>query len=391
MKLGLHLLAAASAVLISGCAYNTVYETKPNPANFAGLGESLGKTKRLNLLAVHGMLTHHPGYSDTWTTAISQKLGLSPDKAFNNKTVGIVRKKDGVRLGYLKVGQFTAGKGTLRVYEVTWSPATVPLKTLAFAYDDAHSIPRNGVNKKLKKLLINDAFGDAVQYMGDSALRDAMQYPVETSLCLITNDAALDAVAPGGDVDHCEFKPGFDPDFGFAVLTHSLGSTILFDVIDKLSGPSSGSLSALGSGMAVQKVETKAAVTQLRNNTYHVFMMANQLPLLHLAANKICIPPKQQERSPMPFANLQMGTIVAFNDPNDLLSYPISDCQREAEPRITFVDVEISVAKWALYVPGYGTASHPLNAHVGYYSDDRVISLIACGSTEKCVDGTVKR
>src|SRR6185436_4984416 len=108
--------------LIGGCTYNDVFEKTPAADRFTGLDEGLRQTTRLNLLVIHGMSTHKPAYSDDWTDGIATKLQLRVDESFTRKTIRIVRKQDRSLTGYLRVGQFVSEKkGTLRIYEVTWS------------------------------------------------------------------------------------------------------------------------------------------------------------------------------------------------------------------------------------------------------------------------------
>lgn len=403
--IGRLLVVAFTIALVTGCAYNDVFVRTPDIGQFAGLTEGLRDSKRLNLIVIHGMGTHPVGYSHDWLQRIGNRLSLSQDTVFPGKTIRIVRNQDRTLSGYLRVSQFTSRlrdpiskERLLRVYEVTWSPATQVLKDKAFAYDDNYAVSRSAFNREMKKKLMNDSFGDAVQYVGKKELREAMQFPIEQALCFLTNDSALDNVSNGAEADNCEFAPVLDPDFGFAVLTHSLGSAILFDVISGLTDDHVTSLGGFGSSTAIQKENAQNAIKRFESGIYHIFMMANQLPLIHLAANEVCDIGKAPHRSIAPIIKFlerlgsylaplanRMRTIVAFNDPNDLLSYPISECLRDSVAKFNFVDIEISIAKWALYIPGNGMASNPLDAHVNYPENDRLIELIACGSSsDRC-------
>ncbi len=69
--------------------------------------------------------------------------------------------------------------------------------------------------------------------------------------------------------------------------------------------------------------------------------------------------------------------IIAFSDPNDLLSYPLMP--ENAPPGVRFVDVQIAVATHAFYVPTLGMLTDPRTAHEGYWDDARIIDMIACG------------
>jgi hypothetical protein len=74
--------------------------------------------------------------------------------------------------------------------------------------------------------------------------------------------------------------------------------------------------------------------------------------------------------------------LIAFSDPNDLLSYPIPDrfVRDHVDSRLCprQVNVTINVAS-VTDVIGLGQFANPLAAHVDYENDDRVIGLITRG------------
>jgi hypothetical protein len=75
-------------------------------------------------------------------------------------------------------------------------------------------------------------------------------------------------------------------------------------------------------------------------------------------------------------------SIVAFNDPNDLLSYAIPHdfIEKYLDSRlcINVTNVNINIAK-VIDAFGLGKIANPLEAHTGYTKDDRVVALIARG------------
>jgi len=131
----------------------------------------------------------------------------------------------------------------------------------------------------------------------------------------------------------------------------------------------------------------KRLLDKFRDKELQVYMMANQLPLLQLGRDK-------PEVTNMLEAYCQPGggmvdkrylkqlSIVAFSDPNDLLSYAIppkfSENWLDSRfcPNIT--NVIIGVAN-VVGVFGLGEIANPLEAHVGYDGDERVIGIIAKG------------
>ena len=75
-------------------------------------------------------------------------------------------------------------------------------------------------------------------------------------------------------------------------------------------------------------------------------------------------------------------SIIAFSDPNDILSYAIpptfADEYMDSRicPRVT--NVVLNVAK-PISLLGLGEIANPLEAHTGYDHDARVIAMIAHG------------
>jgi hypothetical protein len=74
--------------------------------------------------------------------------------------------------------------------------------------------------------------------------------------------------------------------------------------------------------------------------------------------------------------------IIAFSDPNDLLSYGIPEgfgdkyLDSRLCPSITNININVASTIDAL---GITDLANPLEAHLGYDRDDRVVALIAKG------------
>jgi hypothetical protein len=120
-----------------------------------------------------------------------------------------------------------------------------------------------------------------------------------------------------------------------------------------------------------------------------VYMLANQLPLLCLG--DLEQPLESGAKLPATcewlqrFAEVRKETgeaqsrrlvlaVIAFSDPNDLLSYPIPMAVRGFED-MRLVNVDLHVAKWSFL----GVFTNPIQAHEGYWTDPAVVHLIACG------------
>lgn len=359
-------LPAALALLLSGCL---PIHKQVVSGPFLGLSRALpasaGPTNTLHILIVHGMGIHPVGYSDPIAGALAKELGLSISGRTNIAVGGPFPA------GWLRETLYTRGARQLHVWEITWSPATEWIKWGTFAYDIAQSHDRQLVNGWLKKNLLDLNLADAVLYAG--RYRPEIQRPVQFGL-----DRLLDALQPGDRV---------------AMLTMSLGSYILFDTIE-------------GARMEAGRSEEKRALQldQLAAQTSQIFMLANQIPLLRLSdlepsrggsrteaaqETESAGPPsplagfiQQHDRAAKMLAipaELRPLQVVAFTDPNDLLSYKLQDADVGSHP---CANVTLTVAPWSIL----GIAANPFKAHTGWTNDSRALRLLLNGSNGKSAD-----
>ncbi len=325
----------------------------------------LHKNPQVNLVLVHGMCTHDKGWADDAMKQVVRAIdsNLPPptdDKSLSPKSVGpgieVVDKDVDIRGSKL---QMTA---------LIWSPLTTPLKRqLDFditgtptdcATAEQCKPTRAKVNAVGKDVLLNDCLADALIYQGESreVIRSAMV-------------KALEAVLDKGPAD----TP-------LALVSDSLGSKIVFDALAEMLGNSNP--------------KARAAAARLEQ----IFMNANQLPILGLADQKMTlgpatglqpmalappVPPTDSLRRflalrPPLSADKSTGsdklTVVAFTDPNDLLSYRLMP-SRYPMPNVQFADVLVS--NTTTY---FGLLSRPDHAHLHYMSNPEVATMISCGS-----------
>jgi hypothetical protein len=345
---------------------------------FEGLNAAMSRKAAgsgiIRLLVVHGMGHHNKGYADPLMGVLSDDLHLvrqnqpEPEVPIKEKEAdkfcyGVVRK-----IVYVD----TTGTVKLKVYELTWTPTVQGIKDESFANDNKLAEYRLTVNRDLKKTLIDDSISDAVLYTGQ--YKEHMQYPVMRAIQLIEQD-------------------GLSAHDELAIITHSLGSRMVFDTLIKMheGKPILGDPKVNDNSRVAESVILR---------TKYFFMLANQLPLLALAETEK--PPGDQpaviHRSLKEFLRLhrqiresmtkKLGRepeemaklhIVAFSDPNDLLSYPINkDVMLEGNPDAPEIDisnVRISIARWGWFF----LLADPLKAHTGYFTDSRTVHQIANG------------
>jgi hypothetical protein len=209
---------------------------------------------------------------------------------------------------------------------------------------------RASLNGYVKDHLLNDCLSDAVIYQGEShgPMRDAMVRTISQVL-----DSNPDSEGP------------------LVVVAESLGSKMLFD--------------ALSAMLESWQPQTRALGQQAARRLGLLFMAGNQLPILGLAdqaAGLRALPTQDalqhfldlRRRQPNRRAEtLQRLAIVAFTDPNDLLSYRLLPA-RYAAPDVAVADVLVSNdSSW------FGLIENPMTAHLDYLANPDVGTLIACG------------
>ena len=128
-----------------------------------------------------------------------------------------------------------------------------------------------------------------------------------------------------------------------------------------------------------------------------VYMLANQLPLMQLGRDapqvvgeidEYCRPGGTKHEK----AILKELFVVAFSDPNDVLSYAIppnyADESMDSRLCPTVVNVSINLVP-VTKIFGLGEVANPFEAHEGYDNDPRVIGLIVRGIGQDKVDDAV--
>jgi hypothetical protein len=326
---------------------------------FAGLASLVqrGGGRPLDVILVHGMCTHDAAWANRSIDRIAGVVSANvPD--------GAAAGGNGIQL--VERSQQVGGT-PVRFHALIWSPLTGPLKR-QLEYDNTGTPTdcaagsaageckpkRASLNGYVKDRLLNDCLSDAVIYEGASreAIRDAM---IETVSRILESN-------PNGERS-------------LAVVAESLGSKILFD--------------ALSSMLESRQPRTQALGLQAARRLGLLYMAGNQLPILGLAEQEIDGRPdsrtapapdalqrflelRRRQTAPRAEALAQLG-VVAFTDPNDLLSYRLLPA-RYAAPDVAVADVLVSNARTWL-----GLIENPMAAHLDYLANPQVADLIACG------------
>ena len=334
------------------------------------LAEALPPSSTLNVLWTHGMCTHHPSWVDERLNKLTLALGGT------SRTVGV--RPVGDQGASLRTERIVVRSATIDVMFLSWSPITASSKA-ALSYD--HSVDYGGefpyerafLNRELKRGLINDCMTDVVVYGGPNGA--AIRLAAEEALC-----NALGGRYVGAD---CSVPHGEAPG-ALAFIAESLGSKLLFDaVLEVWSDAENGRDKAM-----FERVAKGLAGTRM------IYLMANQLPLLDVAGPAIGFvngaPGPQRPtsgsiardvfdllsrlRAWTPSGAGPM-TVVAFSDPNDLLSYRVVPSHLAGSLR-EFRIVNVIVSNDTTY---FNYVERPDKAHCGYARNPHVLSMIARG------------
>lgn len=376
-----HLMQLALYILLliglNSCLYQIKTPIIEPVESFYGLEDLIQLDSQANggnsgsavLIATHGMCYHDIIWAQSTLDRFASLMGMDvinplrplgdpgPDAHFGAS-------------GYRADLSDSVGSRNLTLYTVLYADVAKQAKQ-TLCYDSSvnsqlcpdaegqYPYPRASLNADLKSGLLNDCFSDAVYYLGDGGDR-----------VLTGFQGVLDEVLANlGDDPRIVNSP-------VAFLSESLGSKIMTDAI--VSGASA-------------TVESR--LSRLRNTSL-IFLGANQIPLLNLGqAEPGCKPDVSEIRSGLPRAyenewlnilsnsQIRMSregfaipkALVAFNDPNDLLSYPVrEDC--DVANGIQVINVMVSNTKTL-----FGLVENPLPAHTGYRENNDVLAIIRSG------------
>jgi hypothetical protein len=358
----LRLLTLLIPALLAACSTPhrppvVVRDSAPFPG-IASLVQNSGG-RPLDVILVHGMCTHDAAWANHGIDSIAGVVSANvPEQA--------AASANGIQL-IERTQQI--GNTPVRFHALVWSPLTAPLKR-QLDYDNTGTPSdcssagavagecrpkRAWLNGYVKDRLLNDCLSDAVIYEGASrvAIRDAM---VESISRILESN-------PNGDRT-------------LAVVAESLGSKILFD--------------ALSAMLESRQPRTQALGQQAARRLGLLFMAGNQLPILGLAEQDIEHRPdnrsatapdalqrflelrRRQSSAPRAESVARLA-VIAFTDPNDLLSYRLLPA-RYAASDVAVADVLASNDRTWL-----GLIENPVPAHLDYLANPDVAGMIACG------------
>ncbi len=345
-------------------------------AGFSGLKPHLDEPdKKMKVLMVHGVGNHQPGYSTEFLEKLAKELNLTVTTS-SHKNIHLTdsanKKK---KLGNLRISRFLdkSHQQELLFYELTWSEITAQdKKVLSYDNSGEYSYRRAEVNDLLKKFS-NDTGPDPIIYLGEK--REDILVSFAQSLCWMINSDWKSLPDDEHQVCLPRQLDSINND-SFAFVSHSLGSRIVIDGLQRIA-------SLLGDNQSA----SQGLVAAFRQKTIPIYMMSNQLPMLQLGRKQPQINYQQGEYCTPQGSKygerfLKKTPIIAFSDPNDLLSYAIPPefVSQYLDSRLCIEVTNVSINVAPIYnIFGLGTLANPVEAHIGYDSDDRVVGLIAKG------------
>jgi hypothetical protein len=342
----------------------------------ANMDNKQGTTK---VLFVHGVGDHVPGYTTQFLEKLAQQLHLNARSAGQKNIELTAPLLSDTPLGNLRITHLLNEQNgqELTFYELTWSEITRAEKQiLAFDTSGDYDFRRAKINGLLKKFS-NDAGADPVIFSGES--RETILAAFGQSFCWMATANWQDLPNSGKQaclgLDDSSADRIAKDDYVF--ISHSLGSRIVTDGLDRLIGLLSN----------YKSIVDNKTLEAFKNKHISLYMLSNQLPMLQLGRKPPEVAGSDASYCHANGANyhkrmFKETDIVAFSDPNDLLSYSIPHefAEKYIDSRLCadITNVNINVAP-TMDAFGLTDFANPMTAHVGYDTDERVVALITQG------------
>jgi len=353
--------------------------------SFGGIKSSFAKTEgKTKLLQIHGVGHHVPGYSTEFLNKLADELDM-PVRNSQYKEIQLTHPRfPDKKLGVLRVKRLLNEEETqeLLFYELTWSEITARKKAeLEYDTSGEYSYRRAEINDILKKFS-NDTSPDPMIYLGHR--HDEILASFTTAFCWMIS-AEWDQL-PDRSNQHCnplteEALANLSVD-DYAFVSHSLGSRITIDGMQSIA-------KQLTDKNEQDKLlpEESTFINEFRNKKITIYMLSNQLPLLQMGRKPPEVIGESKEycrANGIHYNNriIDNTSIIAFSDPNDLLSYAIPEgfIEKNLDSRLCIDITNITINVVDVFdLFGFGELASPIGAHTAYESDDRVVALIAKG------------
>ena len=340
----------------------------PVEGHFDGIRTSVSQSADTNIFITHGIGGFTEGDPETFIKALAAQLGLRRsgpvcareiinESGECSKSYGFLRKYDFI--GYCQKN--------VHVYVLDWRNATRDAKLRLQLMDNKNAQDKLPLFNKIKNNLIDKDFSDFVLYLSD--YRKEIEYPVMQSIRWIEEDAQ-------------------NQNNENIIIGYSLGGLIAINALDNM----------------LETEENQAIAKKYINDITGVFFLSNSYPMFQLSEIKAgkqypfndnepcseeicssfynfdsCWDWKQSALGRFVYAkreSIPTFQIIAFNDPNDLLSYQASDYFVPSGSGYLNVFLNENVRNAKIAILGL---INPYTAHTGYGKNKKVLSLMING------------
>ena len=344
-------------------------------------------TKKTKVMVVHGIGPAERDYSVRLQRNLTRELELN----VRNRRSKVIELRDpmyeGSDLGTLSISRYLSDDGTQEImfYELVWAGITAPQKrVLAYDTSGRYQSRRASVNHTAKQFL-NDRISDPLIYVGESHTK--ILKSVDQAMCwtLYTDWNEL----PDYAAQTCDRHEVASVDdlmgYQWVIITHSLGSRI---VIDTMEYQARVVLKQFELDLdSRRRDKARELLNAWKNQVIQVYMLANQLPLLQLGRKEPEVVGQIESYCQPEGANykdriVKELRVVAFSDPNDLLSYAIPPgyADKHMDSRLCPIVVNVSVNVVPIIdLFNVGQVADPLDAHTEYDDNHRVMGLMTRG------------
>jgi hypothetical protein len=376
------LFSVLFVIFLAGCfpQHKVYYPLDATDTTYSGLRDYLNVHNKLHVVFIHGMglgrpdMTFEELYSSPkddeivaivhafgWGNSVLTRMDKSPpDSLVKVFRYEISTNDQGLIFHVINYARFFAFSPETSPYDGIED--TVIGNSKKTLYENDLPLSREGAigNATLKKGLITWGLADAATFL------DFYKRAVIT-----------DELAQVLRTIYLEVNPPDKPANGtLCFITQSLGSKVLFDTLAKiydLNIPREPGLSP-------------PTPFDILGNTQTIYMMANQLPLLELGTEvdqsyeweELFRGNKGNKIGNTGFSVPDALTLVAYSDPNDLLTYPIVPTIRQfvgERTKLTAIDVMVNNS-----VSIFGLFGDPLRAHTGHFDNRMLMNYLVEGT-----------
>ena len=377
-------VVAGLVAILTACTPFSPPRVFPPEAEFPGFMEYPNAT----VIMMHGMCHHDEEWIRHSLKQFRKHLKLTGADAV---VVWQSKEANGVKLYKTEL---TGPNNRVRFYAIVFSGVTQPIKqnalcanvsskTASCDFEPLYNRPQAAANRILKNGLMNECLSDAVIYLGSTGRE--IRAGVRGAIAYAADDTRQ--------------QPAYS-DAPTVLIAESLGSKILADSIFCQPGKA---MRLVDKQRVLDRQVVEDLITHQLATTTQVFLLANQIPLLNLAFDgETCTVPaayRSLEKTVGKLGTFQAfiewinnnkrdlpavrakatragenADVVAFTDPNDVLSYELSKDDLDVAGLTNIAVSNGLTLLWLL--------ENPYTAHTTYSGNRDVIDFMGCGKAK---------